>query len=242
MELQADTLERLVPDQLDSRDQAGLESLALHLERYEFAARHARAGRAVDLACGVGYGTRLLADRRPDLTEVCGIDVSDAAVRYALDRYAGERVRFEAADAMQWNDDRGFETVVSLETLEHLPQPRQLFASLVQMLLPGAVLVASVPTTPTVDLNEHHQSDFSERSFRALGSEHDLHEIDALHQVQRVSPFELVRGERFQRGHLRPRLAAYYFHHPAALLQRLAALARFGFANHYLTIAWKRPV
>lgn len=242
MELQADTLERLVPERLDASDGAGLATLELHLERYEFAARHACAGRAVDLACGVGYGTRLLADRRPDLTEVLGIDVSNAAIGYAQERYAGERVCFEAADAMQWTDDDGFETVVSLETLEHLAEPRRLFGSLVRMLRPGGVLVASVPTTPTVDLNEHHLSDFSERSFRSLGRDYGLHELSALPQVQRVSPFELVRGERFARSQLRPRLTAFYLQHPLALLRRIGAVARFGFANHYLTIAWKRPV
>ena len=75
-----DTLERLVPDQVHAEDQAGAESLGLHLRRYEFAAEHARPGRLLDLACGVGYGTRLLADQRTDLQALTGVDLSPGAI------------------------------------------------------------------------------------------------------------------------------------------------------------------
>ena len=60
MELDADSLERLVPERLSPEDLAGQETLRLHVERYAFAAEHALPGRLLDLACGVGYGTRIL--------------------------------------------------------------------------------------------------------------------------------------------------------------------------------------
>jgi hypothetical protein len=40
---------------------------------------------------------------------------------------------------------------------------------------------------------------------------------------------------------LRPNLAAWYLRHPAALLRRIAATLRHGLANHYLTIARRKP-
>jgi SAM-dependent methyltransferase len=151
--LDPDSLERLVPDRLDPDDPAAADTLRLHLERYAFAARVGRPGRLLDLACGVGYGTRLLADRNPALRPALGVDLSADAVAHARARYGGDGVSFLAADACRWEDPEGFETIVSLETLEHVEAPELLFARLVAMIRPGGRLVASVPITPSVDWN-----------------------------------------------------------------------------------------
>jgi 2-polyprenyl-3-methyl-5-hydroxy-6-metoxy-1,4-benzoquinol methylase len=237
-----DTLERLVPEQIHAEDRAGAESLRFHLERYEFAAQHACAGRLLDLACGVGYGTRLLADRRADLTSLTGVDLSPAAIGYAQAHYACERVGFLQADAMSFGS-RGdtYDTIVSLETIEHLPDPHAFFDRLANRLAPGGVLVASVPTTPSVDLNPHHLHDFTAAGFRALGSQHELAELASHTQVQRVALAELwSRDRRFRRENLRAGLAGYYLSHRGALWKRVVTTFRHGLANHYLTIAWTK--
>lgn len=241
MSLDPDSLERLVPDRLDPEDAAARESLELHLARYEFAAKAAHPGRLLDCACGVGYGTRLLVDRNPALRPALGVDVSAEAVAYATARYADEHVRFLVADAMAFADPEGFDTVVSLETIEHVEGPEAFFARLVGLLRPGGILVGSVPTTPSVDLNPHHRSDFTVRSFAALGARHGLRECARLAQVQRISLAAGWRGGRFRRAQLRPNLPAWYLAHPGALARRVGSTLRHGLANHYLTIAWERP-
>jgi SAM-dependent methyltransferase len=239
MEPAADSLERLVPDRLAAEDATGLATLALHLERYEFAAKHLPAGRVLDLACGVGYGTQLLAERSGN--PVVGADLSPDAIAYAQRRYAGANVDFRVDDAMRFDDAAGFAAIVSLETVEHLPDPQGFLAHAAALLHPGGVLVASVPTTPSSDVNPHHLHDFSERSFRGMGARLGLVEIDQLRQVQAV-PLGAVLGRRETRMHdLRPNLAAWYLRHPRALLRRLASTLRHGFRNHYLTIAWRKP-
>ncbi len=55
MPVDASSLERLVPDNRVEGVATGDETLRLHLERYRFSARHARPGRLLDIACGVGY-------------------------------------------------------------------------------------------------------------------------------------------------------------------------------------------
>ncbi|HTY18189.1 MAG TPA: class I SAM-dependent methyltransferase [Myxococcota bacterium] len=240
MSLDPDSLERLVPDALDPGDAAARATLALHFERYEFAARVARAGRLLDLACGVGYGTELLLARNPSLGPAVGVDVSTEAIAHANARYGGGAARFIAADALSFRDPEGFDTIVSLETLEHVDEPERLFSHLASLLRPGGVLVASVPTTPSVDLNPHHRHDFSERSFRALGARQRLRERDALRQVQRVALASGWRGRRFRRAQLRANLPSWYLAHPDSLLRRIGSTLRHGFANHYLTVAWER--
>lgn len=239
MEPAHDSLERLVPDMLADRDDTGLSTLELHLARYEFAARHLRPGRALDIACGVGYGTRVLADRSG--CDVLGVDVSEAAIAYARKRYGGARVAFRVADAMCFDDPAGFDSIVSLETVEHLPDPDAFLARLVALLRPGGVLVASVPTTPSVDLNPHHLHDFTERSFRGRAAVRALDEIDCLRQVQRVRLGAVLSRREKRMADLRAGLPAYYARHPGALLRRVAATLRHGFANHYLTVAWRKP-
>jgi SAM-dependent methyltransferase len=233
-----DTLERLVPDALSDTDATGHATLELHLQRYEFAAMHARPGRALDMACGVGYGSRLLADHAR--LEVLGVDLDPAAIAYATKRYADPRVRFECRDAQAFRDPDGFDTVVSLETIEHVPDPARLIERLVAAVRPGGVLVASVPTTPSVDVNPHHLHDFTEKSFAALLAPHRLTELARMHQVQRYAPVAILRRREARTADLRPNLLAYYARHPRAAIKRAVATARYGFSNRYVTIAWRR--
>jgi 2-polyprenyl-3-methyl-5-hydroxy-6-metoxy-1,4-benzoquinol methylase len=241
MPLDPDSLERLVPDALDPEDPAARETLALHLARYAFAARVAKPGRLLDLACGVGYGTHHLLESNAALGPAVGVDVAPEAVAYATRHYGGGRARFVATDALRFADPEGFDTIVSLETIEHVEDPSALFAKLVSLLRPGGRLVASVPTTPSVDLNPHHLHDFDAASFVAFGARHGLREVERLQQVQRLSISGAWRGRRFTKEKLRPNLPGYYLSHPGALGKRIAATLCHGLANHYLTIAWEDP-
>lgn len=241
MAFDADSLERLVPDELAPGDTTGGESLRISIERYEFAARHARPGRLLDLACGVGYGTRILADRAGDRVQALGVDLSPEVIAYARRRYGARHTEFAACDAMEFADPRGFDTIVSIETIEHLPDPEAFVARLVRMLRPGGVLVASVPTTPSVDANPHHLHDFSERSFRRLLAPHRLVERDALVQEQPFAPGAILARREPRLRALRRGLPAWYARHPGALLRRVSATLRHGFRNRYLTVAWQTP-
>jgi SAM-dependent methyltransferase len=239
MHAAADSLERLTPDLLAETGATGRATLALHLERYAFAAKHLAPGRVLDLACGVGYGTRLLAEQSGQ--PVLGVDLSAQAIDYARIRYGGPGIDFRMADATNFRDAQGFASIVSLETVEHLADPDAFLASMAALLRPGGSFIASVPTTPSTDVNPHHVHDFTERSFRAAVAVHGLHEVDCLRQVQRV-PLGAVLGRTEARmNDVRPNLPAWYLRHPRALLRRLVATLRHGFANHYLTVAWRKP-
>jgi len=237
--LNSNSLERLIPDHLSQGDVTGRETLELHLERYRFAARHAR-GRLLDIASGVGYGTRLLRDERKQVRFALGVDICDESVSYAQERYGRDGVEFRVGDAMLFEDPEGFDTIVSLETVEHLPSPTRLIDNLVSLLRPSGILVASAPTTPSVDVNPHHRHDFTERSFRRLFAQHPLEERACLRQVQPFGVTRILHRSEARLADLRPNLLRYYAMHPGAALHRLASTVRFGFVNCYITIAWQR--
>jgi SAM-dependent methyltransferase len=176
------------------------------------------------------------------LTEAVGVDLADDAIAYARRRYARAGVKYEQCDALAFHDPAGFDTAISLETVEHVPDPARLIAHLVSLLCPGGVLVASVPTTPSVDVNPHHLHDFTERSLHALVAPHGLVEIDRLCQVQRFSPLAALRREESRMADMRRGLLGYYARHPRAALRRLAATVRYGFTNRYATLVWRRPL
>jgi SAM-dependent methyltransferase len=241
MGIDANSLERLVPEEIAEGESTGRETLELHLARYRFAAAQARPGRLLDMACGVGYGTALLAAEGKGIEEALGVDLSEEAVAFARRRYQGERVRFAQGDALTFRDPQGFQTVVSLETIEHVDDPRALIAQLVSLVRPGGVLVASVPVTPSVDVNWHHKHDFTARSFRALLAPHGLLERDAFEQVQPVNPVAVATRSEARMRDARPNLPGYYLRHPGALWKRLTATLRHGFCNKYLTLALEKP-
>lgn len=231
------TLERLVPDLLEPEDATGRETLLLHLERYRFAARYVQHGaRVLDIACGVGYGTRLMADLVSQQADFTGVDISAESVAYARSRYQCECVRYVTADAMTYYDPDGFDVVVSLETIEHLPEPSRFITSINRSLKPRGLFIGSVPTTPSVDANPHHLHDFSRTSFRKLLREAGLQEIDALEQVQRFSPFAVVTKSELRLKDMRQNLFNYYITHPRALVMRVGATLIHGFNNKYLTV------
>ena len=240
MQPDPDTLERIVPDEIDADDAPNQETLRLHRERYAFAARRLAGGRVLDLACGVGYGTRILADEAPAPVEALGVDVSESAVDYARRTYGDDRVRFAVDDAMAFQDRDGFDAIVSFETVEHLPDPQGFVDRLVPQLRPGGLLFASVPVTPSVDANPHHLHDFTTRSFRALVAAHPLREVDHLLQVQPFSLGEVAGGGAGRMSRVRPNLVAWYARHPGAVVRRAWSTLRFGLTNRYLVLAWRR--
>jgi SAM-dependent methyltransferase len=229
----------MVPDLL-SDDGIERNMLELHLRRYEFAARFVAGKRVVDLACGAGYGSVVLKDA--GASQVIGVDVSPDCVRYARERYARPGIEFMEADGMTFAPAAGCDVVVSLETIEHVPDARGFVTHLASLLAPGSILVGSVPTTLSTDVNPYHLHDFTPRQFRELFSSLGLETLDELAQDQPFSPWSLLAfGSRpSRRNQLRKALLQYYIEHPSLLARRLFTTLRYGFCNKYLAIAARK--
>jgi len=237
--INADSLERIVPDEVKPAETTGSETLRLHMERYQFAGLHLLPGNVLDIACGVGYGTALLAEKA-SVTKALGVDISSSSVEYARRRYGVEKVMFECGDAAEFRPASLFTNIVSLETIEHVANPDALFAHLVSLLLPGGRLIASVPITPSVDANPHHRRNFSSGSFMRMGKQNSLVCVDSMVQIQRFDPVAIVARAEARSANTRQNLAFFYLHNPSHLGLRLWSTIRNGFVNKYLTVVWQR--
>jgi len=132
--------ERLVPEL-----EYGTVQYFDHIRRYLFAQEFARGKRTADIACGTGYGSRLLA--QAGSRSVLSIDLAPDALRYA------GRVSPDT-DAINWLQadgmhlplaDSTIDLIVSFETLEHMPDPDRFLTELRRILAPDGLLIFSVP-------------------------------------------------------------------------------------------------
>jgi hypothetical protein len=90
-----------------------------------------------------------------------------------------------------------------------------------------------------MDANPYHLHDFTERSFRGMFERHNLKEIACLRQVQSFKVMSLLTGKEARGKDIRRNLPVYYLSHPGSLMRRIFSTFRYGFANHYVTIAWQ---
>lgn len=116
----------------------------VHAARYRFALAHIDGGRVLDVACGSGYGLRILKTRA---RLVVGIDVDAAVVRDVQKETSAEPGRLLAvADAARLPfPARSFAAVTSFETLEHLRERRLFISELARVLKPDGVCILSTP-------------------------------------------------------------------------------------------------
>ena len=115
-----------------------------HWHRYHFARRWVEGRRVLDVACGEGYGSALLAR---NAAQVTGVDVSAEAIAHARAAYGAlANVRFERASCTQIPlGDSSVDVAVTFETIEHIAEQDQFLDELARVLTPRGVLVLSCP-------------------------------------------------------------------------------------------------
>ncbi|WP_408898257.1 methyltransferase domain-containing protein [Nocardioides sp. R1-1] len=173
----------------------------------------------VDLGCGPGTLTSLLADRWPGAA-VTGVDSSDAMIRAACDSPAADRVAFHRGDLRDWLGAApagGVDVLVSNATLQWLPEHLDLLPALVRAVAPGGWLAFQVPGnhdepshtlraelaaepayaahTAGVATPHAHDATTYLRALQALGCEVDAWETTYLHVLRGPDPvFTWISG------------------------------------------------
>ncbi|WP_421552292.1 trans-aconitate 2-methyltransferase [Pseudomonas yamanorum] len=97
---------------------------------------------AVDLGCGPGNSTEVLAERFAQAV-VTGMDSSDDMLVDARKRLPA--LNFELADIGAWNPAQTFDVILANASLQWLPDHATLYPHLVSQLTPGGTLAVQTP-------------------------------------------------------------------------------------------------
>lgn len=141
-----------------------------HLTVYEWIAERCRGLDVVDMACGEGYGTDVLARRAARVT---GVDANPEAHEHARLKYSRPGVRFVRDLVESYAEP--CDAVVFLQTIEHVQDPNAILRHFRSMLRPGGVVFVTTPNLLTLappgaekSGNPWHVREYRADEFRAL--------------------------------------------------------------------------
>lgn len=151
---------------------------AIHMARYAMARNLCKGRKVLDIACGEGYGSRLLLNWGAD--EVVGLDISSDAIKSARHNFGAPGLRYLAGDAgkaEQLLSGEHFDLIVSFETFEHLAEPQDYLCAISRLLNPEGICIISCPNDwfyfPDSDKrNEHHARKYYMEEFVGLATKH----------------------------------------------------------------------
>jgi len=152
-----------------------------HLAVYEWIAERCRGLDVVDMACGEGYGSAVLARRAARVT---GVDANPEAHEHARLRYSAPGVSFVRDLIDSYSEP--CDAVVFLQTIEHVPDPAAVLAHIRGMLRTGGTAYVSTPNVLTLAAegaqrsdNPWHVREYRSEEFRAL-CEACFHHVELL--------------------------------------------------------------
>ena len=118
-----------------------------HKNRYQFACEQLAKrdiNKVLDLACGIGYGSLMLAEATN--ANVTGVDIDQNAVDYAKQYFTNQNTNFICEDAKKCDFSvSSYDAVVSFETIEHVTFDQELLAIFYRALKNGGTFICSTP-------------------------------------------------------------------------------------------------
>ncbi|WP_297844888.1 trans-aconitate 2-methyltransferase [Pseudomonas sp.] len=97
---------------------------------------------AIDLGCGPGNSTEVLAERFPDAA-VSGIDSSEDMIAAANKRLPA--IQFEVSDIASWKPTQQYDVILANASLQWVPDHDVLYPQLVNQLAPGGSIAIQTP-------------------------------------------------------------------------------------------------
>jgi 2-polyprenyl-3-methyl-5-hydroxy-6-metoxy-1,4-benzoquinol methylase/glycosyltransferase involved in cell wall biosynthesis len=114
-----------------------------HLHRYAFASQFVQNKNVLDLACGEGYGSRLLARTAKS---VVGIDIDEDTIKHARNKYLKDNLKFELGSLTDAPlGQHVFDVITCFEAIEHIDDHDRLLREVKRLLAPDGVFIVSTP-------------------------------------------------------------------------------------------------
>ncbi len=197
-----------------------------HISRYRFASLFAAGKRVLDVGCGSGYGTALLAD---EAAEAMGFDISAEAIAYARENYKTPRFFVGSASSFPVAS-KGFDLVLAFEVIEHISDWQTLIREAERALTGDGVFLVSTPNKVC----------YAETREQAGPNPFHVHEFEAIEfreALQAVFPFVRVLAHNRQE--------AFVFaqeHTPEGAQASIGGNAVLEDAHFFLAVCTKAPI
>ncbi|GAA6185394.1 hypothetical protein NBRC116595_26420 [Aliiglaciecola sp. NS0011-25] len=172
-----------------------------HVYRYVFAQTYIRPGdKVLDCACGLGYGSYLLASNE-SARFVQAVDICEDSISYANQIYGNEHLNYAVLDIDEYanTDICEFDLITSFETIEHVKDYHSFFKLCLKSLKPDGRVIASVPylwvDETGKDPNPYHFHEFDWQKFKALFLDYGF-VIEARYHQSAPGGFKLPKAPR----------------------------------------------
>lgn len=131
------TGERIIPGAVSE------SVLSEHYSRYIFASEFCQNKKVLNVASGCGYGSEVLLKT---VAEVFNVDIDEELIAYGNKKYANYKNHFVKMDAQNMQlPDKFFDSIVSFETFEHLPDHRKFIMECSRVLKNDGSIILSMP-------------------------------------------------------------------------------------------------
>jgi len=133
-----------------------------HVATYALCAELLPEGRVLDLGCGVGHSFELLAPR-----ESVGVDVEPSVLE-------GQQRETVVADMRDLPfEDASFASLLSVQSIEHVPDPERVLSQACRVLEPNGVAVFVTPNrltfgAPDEIIDPYHYREYDPKQLRSL--------------------------------------------------------------------------
>jgi len=117
-----------------------------HCSRYYFAVPYIRNKTVLDIACGNGYGTYIIAKNGARF--VIGVDISQEAITTARKNFFDINMSFKLMDAANTDFiNKTFDVITSFETIEHIPDYARFLMEIRRLIRDNGILLISTPNS-----------------------------------------------------------------------------------------------
>lgn len=171
-----------------------LESIRLdHRKRYLFAAQQITKPNTIviDAACGVGYGSFILAQNE-NIANIYALDISQEALTHAQEHFNHPKIEHTLVNLeTQILQVPLADYFISFETIEHLRDADALFAKIAGQLKAGGIFIGSTPNEEIMPFNKqtfmYHTRHFSVEDLQKLLQKHAFNDVE-FYQQKRIEP------------------------------------------------------
>jgi len=161
-----DTGERMVPELHKGKNIYGA-----HIGRYKAGASLVKGKVVLDIACGSGYGTKLMSK---DAKKVIGIDIDEETVRYAKENYSGSNIEYLQGSGTEIPiTDNSVDVVVTYETIEHIDDYEKFLQEIKRVLKKDGLALISTPNDEEyIEDNHFHLHEFTYPKLQKLATKY----------------------------------------------------------------------